>query len=260
MAEVITSIFEVEDSSNNDNNRRREFMARMMRGGRGGPPGPPDMDSSSSSDSEARKAASRVVAVADERTNSLVVSAPEELIPTIEKVVEEIDRAAEDPTEVRVFRLRHADAYEMAEMITELYSDDQTSQDDQRPRFGPGSRGGGQQQSSSDSRTVLDYTVTAIADYRTKSVVVSAAPAQMAQIAQMIEELDSDPSKKQKVFVYRLQNADVENVAEILRGMFEDENTSTNRSTSSSFQNNLNNSSSTTSGTTGAFGSTQTSR
>ncbi len=34
-------------------------------------------------DSEALQAASRVVAVADERTNALVVSAPDEYMPTI---------------------------------------------------------------------------------------------------------------------------------------------------------------------------------
>ena len=71
---------------------------------RGGPPPPPS--GNDSQDSAARQAASRVVAVADERTNSLVVSAPDELMPTIEELVSQVDTAAEDITEVRVFHLQ----------------------------------------------------------------------------------------------------------------------------------------------------------
>ncbi len=44
----------------------------------------------------------------------------------------------------------------------------------------------------------------------------------MEQISQMIGQLDNDSSRKQKVYVYSLEHADADNVAEILRGMFED--------------------------------------
>ena len=270
VAEVITKIFEADESEQNQGRGDpRQAFARMMRGGRGGGGSAPD----EASDSEARRAASRVVAVSDERTNSLVVSAPEEFMPTIETLVEEIDTEAEDPTEIRVFRLRNADAYEMVDIITELFPDEnQNSQDDQRARFGrggsfgrggPGGGGGGGGQT--DERTMMDYSVMAVADPRTKSVIVSAAHQQMGMIAEMIEKLDSDPAKKQKVFVYRLENADVENVAEILRGMFEDESSGNRTTTSSQFRNNLNNASSSGAGTGttsgfGGFGDSQTNR
>ena len=49
-------------------------------------------------------AAAKVVAVADDRSNSLVVSAPGDLMATIETMVKEIDQEVTDVTELRVFR------------------------------------------------------------------------------------------------------------------------------------------------------------
>ena len=61
-----------------------------------------------------------------------------------------------------------------------------------------------------------------MADPRTDSVIVRASAGLMSQIGQMVDQLDSDTSRKQKVYVYSLEHADADNVAEILRSMFED--------------------------------------
>ena len=50
-----------------------------------------------------RAAASRVTAVADEHSNSLVVNAPEDVLPAIEELVKKVDKNVEDITEVRAF-------------------------------------------------------------------------------------------------------------------------------------------------------------
>jgi type II secretory pathway component GspD/PulD (secretin) len=60
-----------------------------------------------------------------------------------------------------------------------------------------------------------------VPDQRTSSIIVSAAKELMPQIAEMIAQLDSSPAKKQKVYVYSLENADVQQVEQILKGMFE---------------------------------------
>jgi type II secretory pathway component GspD/PulD (secretin) len=60
----------------------------------------------------------------------------------------------------------------------------------------------------------------AVPDLRTGSVVVSAARDLMGQIAGMIEDLDSDPARKQQVFVFDVQNTDPQAVQEILQGLF----------------------------------------
>jgi type II secretory pathway component GspD/PulD (secretin) len=70
---------------------------------------------------------------------------------------------------------------------------------------------------------------------------VTAASETMAQIKQMIQQLDSRSDKKQKVYVYKLEYADVENVAEILRNIFESQTYgSTNRSTTRNQNTNAN--------------------
>jgi type II secretory pathway component GspD/PulD (secretin) len=86
--------------------------------------------------------------------------------------------------------------------------------------------------------------VVAVADPRTNSVIVSATAELMKQIALMVERLDDNKAKQQKVYTYSLQNADVEGVSEILRNMFEQQNgnfNSTRNRNSSNQQNPLDN-------------------
>ncbi|MBN2327083.1 MAG: hypothetical protein JXR73_08000 [Candidatus Omnitrophica bacterium] len=231
IAEVVEEIFQVEESSGNQRRGGMPFPP-FMGGGRGGRG---DRGGDNQQESEARTAASRVVAVADERTNSLVVTAPEELMPLIEKLVSEIDTMTEDITEICVFTLQFADAVETADILTELFPDESSSNQNQfAPRFGrggppmPGMQTQNQNQNQNQSQRQLQQTtVRAVADPRTNSIVVTAASETMIQIRQMIEQLDSRSDRKQKVFVYRLEYADVENVTTILRNIFEGQTNNT---------------------------------
>ena len=74
--------------------------------------------------------------------------------------------------------------------------------------------------------------VLAVPDSRTSSIVVSASHDLMVQIAPMIEQLDGNPAKRQRVYVYSLENADVKEVEQVLRGMFERTTTQNNRNNS----------------------------
>ena len=47
----------------------------------------------------------------------------------------------------------------------------------------------------------------------------------------MIEQLDSNPAKKMKVFVYDLKNADVQNAEEVVRNLFQSSNSRNTSST-----------------------------
>lgn len=220
LAEVINEIFEAQLTGTGARDSRAARMERFFARMRGGPEPPSE---SAGGDSIARQAASRVVAVADERTNSLVVSAPAELMATIEQLVAEVDTVAEDITEVRVFPLRFADAEEMAEIITSVFEEEsQSNQPQTRRFFRGGPPGQPPQQEQTSRRSLQESKVSAVADTRTNSVVVSAAKELMNQIERMVHDLDANPAKEKKVFVYSLENADVESVAEILRGMFEE--------------------------------------
>jgi type II secretory pathway component GspD/PulD (secretin) len=182
----------------------------------------------------------RVVAVADERSNSLVVSAPDDMMPEIRILVKRVDVSVADLTELRVFRLQNADPLEISDLLVGLFPDDTKTDNNNQQQFafrgGPffgGNRGlaNNNAQANNSDRMKKKGRVLSVPDQRTASVVVSAAQEMMPQIADIIAELDASPAKKQKVFVYSLENADVQQVEQILRGMFE-RNTTQNRNNS----------------------------
>lgn len=169
----------------------------------------------------------KVVAVADERSNSLVVSGPEDLMLAVEQLVAEMDMNVSDFTEVRVFPLENADAMELAEIITELYEEAEEASSGSRSSGGRGGAFSGRNQSNSSQRSLEQGAVVAVGDPRTNALLVSAGRESMMQIAELIGRLDASAAKKERVFVYSLEHADVDNVAAILRGMFGDTDTGT---------------------------------
>ena len=246
LVDVIEDLFEEDARSSSRSGSSRgssssgfsSFIERMraMREGRESSGSSRDGGRSSSrsgrSSSSASNPTTRVVAVADERTNSLVVSAAEEALPMITQLVQEIDRDVDEITELRVFDLVHADAFEMSEIMTNLFSGDnaQGSQSRSSPRFGRGDSRSSSRSSGNEgsARSQSMSQVTAVPDPRTNSLIVWAAANMMPQLERMIQQLDSSNSRQQKVFVYNLDNADVDNVATILRGMFESQSTMMN--------------------------------
>ena len=264
LADVIKGLFQSSSSGSSRSSSSRgsssSGIAEMMRARFGG--GSSSSRSSGSSGRSSRSggsgssaalaAASRVVAISEERTNSLVVSAPSDVIPTIEQLVKEMDRTIEDVTEIEVFKLNNADAYEMAEVLTNLFSDkDEIESSRGGYRFGSygrssssSSRSRSSSSGNSSERMLQQKKVVAVADPRTNSVIVSATAELMKQIALMVERLDGNKAKQQKVYTYSLQNADVEGVSEILRNMFEQQNgnfNSTRNRNNSNQQNPLDN-------------------
>lgn len=202
-------------------------------GGRGGAGG------GSTAGSGNRAAASRVTAVSDEHSNSLVVNAPEDVLPAIAELVKSVDKNVEDITEVRAFRLKYSDPVEMADLLTSLFPDEtQQSAGGNQVRFGGGQfggfggggRAGGNTGTADSDLAKKKGKVLAVPDQRTGSVIVKAARDVMGQIAQMVEQLDANPAKKQKVYVYELDNADPTEVETVLRSLFENQNTQ-NRNT-----------------------------
>ena len=234
LAAVITELFAANSAGGNGGGGR----GRGGNGGGGfgggfpgfGGPGGGGGQQPAAAQSEARQANSRVIAVADDQSNSLIVSAPEEVIPNITEVVNKIDTNINDVTDTRIFKLQHADAVETAEILNSLYGDTtaQTAQTAQNNQRGQGRQGGffnpfgPQQQSGSanqSERALLQSKVVAVGDGRTNSLIVSAAPDTMTQIAETVGRLDASDAKKQHVYIHSLQHADAEGVADVLRGM-----------------------------------------
>lgn len=239
---VIKGIFEQQTSGSNRSSRSSGFGGFPF--GRGGDRGGERSSSRSSGNSAALAANSKVTAIAEERSNSLVVSAPAEMMETIAQLIAEMDRNVEDITEISVYPLQFADAYEMADILTQFFSDEEEISNTRGGfRFGPGgffgrggdggSRGGSRGGNNSDdsSRMLQQKKVVAVADPRTNSVIVSASSELMGQISRMIKQLDSSSAKKQKVYTYTLQHGDIYGIADILRNMFEQQNGNFNNNT-----------------------------
>src|ERR1039458_10189337 len=153
-------------------------------------------------------AAAKVTAVGDDRSNSLVVSAPADLLATIETMVKEIDQEVSDVTELRVFRLKNADPSEVADQLTQLFPDptasNSGSQNAMTPfsffRGGMGGRGGTATTTANNSDRMKKMgRVLAVPDPRTSAIIVMASKLLMPQIADMVTELDSDKGRKEVV-------------------------------------------------------------
>jgi type II secretory pathway component GspD/PulD (secretin) len=125
----------------------------------------------------------------------------------------------------------------MAAVLTSLFPDENATSTSAR---GPGfffGRGRGNDASANQSeRAKKQSKVLAVADPRTSSIIVSASKDLMEQITPMIAELDSNASKKQKVYVYHLKNTDPTEVQTVLQSLFETQNSRNGRTTQTSQQ------------------------
>lgn len=221
LATVVQQLFAPTTTGAAGNNPRAQMFNMFRGGGPGGPGGAPN---AAGNQAGANAAASRVVASADEYSNSLVVSAAPDLMATIEDMVEQIDKPMSDITELRVFKLVNADPLELAEQFAQVFPDETRTQGNnnrnQRFRFG-----GATAQGQSSERSRLRTRVIAVPDQRTSSLIVTASADLMPQIEEMITQLDSSPAKKEKVAVFELQNADPADVYQIMQDLFNRNNT-----------------------------------
>jgi len=253
LASAVKELFEPAATTGQGGSSRAQganrFAGGGFPGGPGGPgggfpgfPGGPGSGGGTTDSDNGAGPNNHVVAVVDERSNSLIVSAPADYIPAIETLVHSVDVNVADIQELRVFHLDHADPPEMVDMLASLFPDDTKSGADssgQGFRFNgggpPGFFGQGAAQTSNNpsDRAKRKGRVLAVADPRTSSIVVSAASEMMPQIAQIIARLDGSPAKKQRVYVYDLHGADPQQTQQLLADMFQKSTSQSSRSSAS---------------------------
>ena len=230
IADVINKVFEEPRAQTQSRGGPMEIF-RRMRGG--GPPGMGGGETGAESGaSEAKAATTRVTAVGDERSNCVVVSASSDLMPQIATLVKQVDVPTQDDAIVEVYALRYADAEDVVEVLEKIYAESNSAAQNI-----PGTRrtgmfggfGGGppgmmmtRGTTATGSRSLGQADVSVVADTRTNSVVVSASASTMAAVAKVIAKLDETPKNVTQIYVYRIENADLENLKEILQGMFDD--------------------------------------
>lgn len=189
--------------------------------------------------------------VANEAGNSIVITDTKQNIRHLMEVIKAVDNSAEAETEIRVFRLQHANPQDVATELASVFPTSTSGGQSQTPiRFGGGGfggpggffrnmmgggGGGGNNSSSSSNDRIKKATqVTAVADSRIQAVIVTAPRDLMDQIAGMMKDLDVPSNRDQKVFVFRMKNGDPQQAAQVLQNMFQSGSTSRSGSTGSS--------------------------
>ncbi|MEM9588149.1 MAG: secretin N-terminal domain-containing protein, partial [Planctomycetota bacterium] len=130
--------------------------------------------------------------------NALLLIGREEAIGGVLDLIEKIDQPVPETDRLRVFRLQHASAIDAEETIRGFFTANPGADDDARPGLG--------------------IRVRISADYRTNSLIVSAAPRDMSEVTRLINELDvQEITSQSQIRVFPLQNAIAEDLAPTLQ-------------------------------------------
>ena len=190
----------------------------------------------------------RVRAVADARTNTVIVQAAPSDLDEIGLLIRRIDRdVSSSVSRMQVFPLQNAVADELAEVINGALTSILNPAGRGTGQFGGGQFGGGQQGGNAEDTQALlaaksvvlelltgadtagelvrsgilaDIRVTA--DLRVNSLIVTAPEPSMALMAALIEQLDAPSSNVAEIKVFSLTNADATSTVELLEALFAD--------------------------------------
>ncbi|MCO8120933.1 general secretion pathway protein GspD [Stieleria sp. TO1_6] len=133
--------------------------------------------------------------------NSLLLIGRSEAIVSLKELIQKIDQPVEESSRLRVFRLQNASAIDAEEAIRTFFSE--------RPGV------------EEELRTGLGPRVRISADYRTNSLIVSAAPRDMTEVTRLINDLDVQQTQAQaQLRVFPLNNAVAEDLATTLQDAF----------------------------------------
>ncbi|MDR1963364.1 MAG: hypothetical protein LBQ50_06265 [Planctomycetaceae bacterium] len=150
--------------------------------------------------------------VADTRSNTLIVTAPEKSMSLIEALVKQLDQLPSAESQIKVFTLVNGDAYTLTTMLTNLFASSTTG--------GGGFGGGGTQ--TNQLATVRpgieegESTLVSVrfqTDTRTNSIIACGTAGDMAVVEALLLRLDEENMNNRKVMVLKLVNIPVSQVA-----------------------------------------------
>ena len=163
---------------------------------------------------------------ANASSNTLIVTGTESTIRHLVEIIRAIDVHMSEVTQVRVIQLKYANATSAAKLIMDIFKEDQPSTTNggfggRRAFQFPGMPGFGAPAGQSDSASAQKAVkVTASADDRTNTLVVSASPDALKVIEDMVKQLDANPAADQAVFSYRVRNGNAKNMESVINNIF----------------------------------------
>src|SRR5688572_2986422 len=189
-----------------------------------------------------------VRAVADIRSNSVVVAANETNLKTVDDLIANLDRQLTDILRIKVYELKNADPANMVTMLREMFRPQitatqqagrpqQQQQGNQNPfQFGNRSGGGAGSTLLSPSQEM-----EIAADTRTRSVIVKASEDYIAVIDEIVDQLDRNPTESMETHVIGVRYGDAAAMAQVIRDLLRGGQGSTgNRTTQNTNQANRN--------------------
>lgn len=130
--------------------------------------------------------------------NALLLIGRTEAISGLKELIEKIDQPVSESSRLRVFRLQNASAVDAEQTVRDFFTDNPGAGDDQRPGLGP--------------------RVRIVADYRTNSLIVSAAPRDMLEVTRLVNDLDVQKITAQnQIKIFPLNNAIADELAPVLQ-------------------------------------------
>jgi type II secretory pathway component GspD/PulD (secretin) len=210
----------------------------------------------------ATTAPTHTIFTSDDQMNAVIASAPPSYMPYITNVIASLDQPSQDVTEIKGFKLKHADPVEIADELGTLFPNSNSTSDQNNRsmgfRFTPPWMQQQQPSNTKSDRAKLQTSVVAVPDRRTESVIVTASKDLMGEIKGMVEALDDGDAGITKVTAIRLESADPAAVQLTLSGLFLNTGSPSSSTTSSALsareQGNVNSQSTSTSSTTSGFG------
>lgn len=189
---ALNDIFK-QDSSSSSTQTGGGFFRRFM------PPGMPGGNESdnaqiSQTDLQQSKIRTAVKFSVDERTNSIIVSAPSSDMEVISQLIKELDKDATVQESVLIVHLKHGNAASLASMITKLLqsssssgqtSSSSRSSNNRNNQFSPFTMA-----ASSAGTGSISGEVNVQADTTTNSLVFLASPRYFDRLKEMVAELD----------------------------------------------------------------------
>jgi len=131
---------------------------------------------------------SSVSITALDKPNALLLIGREESMSAIKDLIEKLDKPVKPDTQFEIFALKHMSALDAERQIRAFYTNQPGGDEEQRPGLGVRPR--------------------VIADYRTNSLIVHAAPRDVKEIEALLARLDIEESPAtNQLRVFRLKNA-----------------------------------------------------
>ena len=141
---------------------------------------------------------------ADNRANTLIISAPPESMSLMATLITQLDVQPDAVAELKVFTIENGDAVSLAEMLQNLFG----TPDQGGGQGGQGGGGGGTQNAGARIFQ-LRFSV----DERTNSIIAAGSSDELLVVEAVLLRLDASDSRQRINEVYKLKNADAEQVA-----------------------------------------------